>query len=112
MAKNHEHEAGNALPYGDRARGIFLNQGPVIFFNQDPIDPDHSFNHDRDRSEKISINVWLKIKNQSLLKKFQIGFDDQKLNTCALLDKSASRRAIAQVHHFSIRVCLKFSIRV
>jgi hypothetical protein len=50
----------------------------------------------------------LKNLNQSAIKNFQSGFDDQKLNTCALLHKSASRRKFAPVHHFSIKVCSKF----
>jgi hypothetical protein len=77
------------------------------FFNQDPIDPDPVFNRDHDRDEFFSIRVRLKNFNQSLLKKFQSGSGDQKLNTCAPLHKNHSRRKIAPVHQFSIRVRLK-----
>jgi hypothetical protein len=67
----------------------FLIKVRLKNFNHGSIDPDHNFSRDRDRGKNFSIRVWLKIKNQSLLKKFQSGFDDQKLNTCALLHKSA-----------------------
>jgi hypothetical protein len=85
----------------------FINQGLVkIFFNQGLIDLDQIFNHDRD--EKFSIKVRLKIKNQSLVENFQSGFDDQKLNTCALLHNIHSRREWDRGTGFSIKVCLKF----
>jgi hypothetical protein len=85
----------------------FLIKVRLKKINQDPILPDHNFNRDHDRDEKFSIKVWLKIKNQSLLKIFQSGFDDQKSNTCTLLHKFSSRRKIALVHHFSIKGCSK-----
>jgi hypothetical protein len=91
-----------------RVRLRIFNHSPVKNSNQSPIDPDHNFNRDRDRGENFSIKVRLKKFNQSLLKKFQSGFDNQKLNTRALVHKSVSRRKIALVHNFSIKVCSKF----
>jgi len=38
--------------------------------NHGLIDPDRFSNHDPDRDENFDIKVWLKIRNQSLLKNF------------------------------------------
>ena len=86
-----------------RAGLNFLIKVRLKKINQDPILTDHNFNRDHDRGENFSVKVRLINFNQSLVKKFQSGFDDQKLNTCTLLHKSASRRQIALVYQFSIK---------
>ena len=76
-------------------------------FNQTLIDPDQVFNQDHDRDENFWSKVWLKNFNQGLPENFQSGSGYEKLTTCTWTSGTASRRKVALVHHFSIRVCLE-----
>ena len=99
--------------FPDKTLRIFCAKGHMIYplkkkFNQSPIDPDCIFNRDHDRDENFKIKPWLKIKNQSLMKKISSRFDDQKLSTCALVQNNCSWRRWCRNAWFSIKGRLKF----